>query len=283
MVEAVLYVLAVVALIIGSITDFKKREVPDWVSYGLIFAALGIRLLFSIFNKEFTTILNGVIGFVIFFAIASALYYLKQWGGGDAKTFMGIGAVLGIDLTNPLSSIIVILFVLLLIFIGAIYGIIYSALLAINNKSKFKKAFKENLKDFNILAKFSAVVLIIGILSLILVTIQQLALLIFGVSIIFFLGIYSFIFTKSVEDSCLFQKVKAKQLTEGDWVAETLKIKGKTIITEDNLGITKEQINKLKNYKKLILIKIGIPFIPVFLLAFIVFVLSKGWLLGIIG
>ena len=85
---------------------------------------------------------------------------------------------------------------------------------------------------------------------------------------------------KSVEDSCLFQKVKASQLTDGDWVAETIKIGSKTIIKETNLGITREQLRALKHYKKLILVKNGIPFIPVFLMAYIVLILVQNAALG---
>jgi hypothetical protein len=96
------------------------------------------------------------------------------------------------------------------------------------------------------------------------------------------MGMISFIFVKAVEESCLLQRINANKLTEGDWVMETIKINGKTIITEDNLGITKEQISKLKHYKKLILIKIGIPFIPAFLFAFIVFLALRNWLLYVI-
>ena len=44
---AITYLLSFIALFIGSITDLKTREVPDWVNYGLVISGLGLNLLFS--------------------------------------------------------------------------------------------------------------------------------------------------------------------------------------------------------------------------------------------
>lgn len=275
MIDIVLAVLVLVTLLVSSYTDLKKREVPDWISHSLIFAALGIRLLYSVFNKEFTTFVSGLLGFGVFFLVSYALYYAKQWGGGDAKLLMGMGAVLGLTMK-------LLVFVLLLIFVGALYGLGWSIFLAFKNKNKFKKSFVEHYYGFGYLAKTAIGFLIIGILGLFVIPDFAFAFFLFGIAAVFFIGIFSFLFTKSVEESCLYQRLKASQLTEGDWVAETIKIKGKTIITEDNLGITKEQIQKLKHYKKLILVKLGIPFVPTFLLAFLVLLLAQNWVLSLI-
>ena len=273
----ILYMLAFLALAIGSYTDFKKREVPDWISYSLIFSALGVRLLYSLFSKDSSFIVDGISGFIVLFAIANLLYYLRQWGGGDAKISMGIGAVLGLNIFDKISYFNLIWFFLLLIFLGAVYGIFFSFYLASKNKKKFTKTFKENITDFKYLEIFFV---LFFIFSLILYLMQQssLSFLLLGISLILAIGITSFIFVKSVEESCLIQKLKVKQLTEGDWVLETIRLNGKTIINKNNLGITKEQIMKLKNYKKLITVKAGIPFIPVFFLAFLAFVLAQNLL-----
>ncbi len=274
MLEVFLYVLTVLALSIGSYTDFKRREVPDWISYGLIFSALGIRLIYSIFSNDYRYLLFGVEGFVFLLIISNILYYLKQWGGGDAKILMGIGAVIGLDIFKSNSWIHLGFFFLLLIFLGALYGIAWSVYLAIKNKSRFIRSYRENTKDFNLLVKFTWIFLAIGLLSLFVYELR-LSVLIFGISFILFAGIYSFIFTKSVEESCMLQRVKAKQLTEGDWVMDTIKINGKTVISKDNLGITKEQIKRLSRYRSLILVKTGVPFIPAFLLAYITLIILK--------
>ena len=61
------YLLAFIALLIGSYTDIKTREVPDWVNLGLIGTGFGINLIFSIVYWKMNFILNSLIGFGIFF------------------------------------------------------------------------------------------------------------------------------------------------------------------------------------------------------------------------
>ncbi len=280
MINTMLVILALFALAVGSATDIKKREVPDWISYGLIFSALGVRLLYSLFTKQPTTVLNGVFGFVIFWVIANVLYRLKQWGGGDAKIFMGLGAVIGLGIFNVQSYTVLGIFVLLIIFTGAFYGIIYSGILALKNKQNFRKAYAENMKDFRYVVWFANVFLFGFLVFFVLNPENSFAFLLLGVSLIFFLGIHSFMLTKSVEKTCLLQKVKAYKLTEGDWVMETIRHNGKVIVKKDNLGITKAQIKALKTYKKPILIKLGIPFIPAFLIAYIILLLARDALLS---
>lgn len=275
MIDILLIILTILALTAGSFMDLKKREVPDWISYGLIFAALGFRLLYSIFNKDYFIFLTGLFGFGIFFALSNLFYYLKQWGGGDAKILMGMGAVLGFNQT-------LILFLLFLIFIGAIYGILFSIYLAIKNKYKFKIAFRKSIKEFKYLLIAASLFLLFGIYCLFSLNDPSLSFLLFGVSVIFFIGMISFTFVRAVEESCFMKRIHASKLTEGDWVVETIKIGNKVIINEKNLGITKAQINKLKNYKKPILVKTGIPFIPAFLLAYIALIIAKNKVLSLI-
>lgn len=266
MIDPVLILLAFAALVAGSLTDIKIREIPDWISYGLIAGALGMRLLYSVLNNEFISFLSssffiGLAGFIACFLFANLIYRLRQWGGGDAKLLMGMGALLGFTVNLGI-------FFLLLIGVGAVYGIGWSIYLAGKNTVKFKRSFKENMDEFRLVAYAAILFILVGVAYL-LSSASALGFLLFGISIIFGLGIISFIFTKAVEESCLLQNVKASQLTEGDWIAETIKLHGRTIITEKNLGVTKAQIKQLQRYKKPILIKVGIPFIPVFLLSFI--------------
>ena len=42
------YFIGFIVLLVGSYTDFKTREVPDWVNFGLIGIGFGINLLFTI-------------------------------------------------------------------------------------------------------------------------------------------------------------------------------------------------------------------------------------------
>ena len=82
-------------------------------------------------------------------------------------------------------------------------------------------------------------------------------------------------FVKAVENSSLYKYITPDKLTEGDWIAKDIKINGKYITGPKELGIEKKHINQLINFWKKgkikkILIKEGMPFIPSFLLAFII-------------
>ncbi|RLI48695.1 MAG: hypothetical protein DRP09_21205, partial [Candidatus Thorarchaeota archaeon] len=86
---------------------------------------------------------------------------------------------------------------------------------------------------------------------------------------------YVWIFIKAVEQSCMYKFVKPSQLTEGDWIAKDIVVGKKRIAGPKDLGIEKKQIHELiELYKQKkvnkVLIKQGIPFVPSFLIAFIV-------------
>jgi len=76
-----LHILALAALLAGSYTDIRVREIPDWISFSLIGAALGIRLLSSIITGAWSIFGEGVLGFLIYVVIALLMFYSKQWGG----------------------------------------------------------------------------------------------------------------------------------------------------------------------------------------------------------
>ena len=88
------------------------------------------------------------------------------------------------------------------------------------------------------------------------------------------LTFYLWLGVKAVENSCMLKYVSPEKLTEGDWIAKDIKIGGKYIAGPKDLGIEKKQIKKLmelykKRKVKKVLIKEGIPFVPSFLIAFI--------------
>lgn len=71
------------ACTIGSITDLKKREIPDWLTYSLML--LGIAL--NIAAQQYWGIVLGAAVFVLGLIANRFLRY----GGGDAKLLAGIG------------------------------------------------------------------------------------------------------------------------------------------------------------------------------------------------
>jgi len=70
--------------------------------------------------------------------------------------------------------------------------------------------------------------------------------------------------------------LKVNDLTEGDWVVEDVFHSKKKICGPNDLGLTLKQIELLKKYKvKKVIVKQGIPFVPSFFVAFIIFVFFK--------
>jgi prepilin signal peptidase PulO-like enzyme (type II secretory pathway) len=64
--------------------------------------------------------------------------------------------------------------------------------------------------------------------------------------------------------------VPVSKLTEGDWLYKNIRVKGK-LIRSSWEGLSKKEINFIKKNRKKVRVKYGIAFVPVFFIAFIVF------------
>lgn len=285
MIESILITAIILGLIVGTITDLKVREVPDWVNYSLIFLGLGIRLFYSINTFNFIYILEGLIGFGIFFALGMLMFYTGQWGGGDTKLLMGIGALMGFSLNfNEIPAIIS--FFINLLLVGAGYGLLWSLFLAIKHHKKFIASFKKTHKD-KMIKNTRIIILVTSVLILIPVFISQSILIkisFIALAIIPITTLYIWLFAKSVEQSCMFKKVAPDLLTEGDWIEDEIKVGRKKLYSKKDLGVSKQQIKVLKRYydkKKIrkITVKEGIPFVPSFFVAYILTITLNSWFL----
>lgn len=272
----IIYSIAFFGLLIASYTDLKTREVPDWLNYGLIGTGLGLNLLFTIIFWKWSFIVSSLVGFLIFFAIAWIMYYTGQWGGGDSKMLMGLGALIGIDLFSGKLPFLVNFFVNAL-FVGAAYGLLWSLFLAFKNKNKFVREFKKILTEKKLVEvkKWLLILFFILVLLIIFINKYPTKLLLMYIALILILTFYVWIFIKAVEKTCMLIYVNPAELTEGDWISKEIKVDGKYIAGPKDLGIEKKQINQLiKLYKqrkiKKVLMKIGIPFVPSFFVAFVI-------------
>ncbi len=262
----ILLITALVILIIGSVTDLKTREVPDWVNYGGIILGIGLRSFFSAQDFDWSFLAEGLIGLGLAFIVAQLMYRLGQWGGGDSKMIMALGALLGVKLS---INYITTTFAVNLLVVGAIYGIGWSIYLGIKNKKSVMKQIKKIWQK-------TACHRIAAYLGFILLTVLGFLLdhparlivlfLSFGILFLIFLCIYM----KGVENASFLKRISVKKLAEGDWIAKAVKLKNKIICGPKDLGVSKEQIRKLKQLKiPAVWIKEGIPFIPSFLLAYL--------------
>lgn len=269
--DYILVIAAFIWLVAAAVQDIKKREVANWLSFSLALVALAIRGFSAVINKDFMYFIYGVIGLVLFFAIANAFYYGRIFAGGDAKLLAAVGVIFIIkpsfvpiissntSLLLPLPFFLT--FIINILFVGSVYGIIYSLVLAFRNYKIFgkeiKKLEKKTKKLRFLFLGFSALFLIAFIL------LKQVNFLLLVILTLIFP--YLFIFIRAVESSCMIKMIKTSKLTEGDWLAERVKI-GRHIIIPKWEGLNNKEIALLKK-KKEVLIKEGLPFVPVFLLA----------------
>ena len=274
--SVITYTLSFLALFIGTITDLKTREVPDWLNYGLVISGIGLNLLFSVIYLNSYFIINSIVGLAIFFGIAYIMFYAGQWGGGDSKMIMGLGAIIGIDVSLIKSQFLFGFFINALL-IGAIYGLLWSIFLVFKNKQRFLKEFREILLEKNIVKtkKFMLLILVLLLILFFLIQVYYIKILILSIAFLILTSFYLWIFVKAIEKSAMHKLVEPTKLTEGDWIAKDVVVDGKYITGPKDLGISKNQIKKLiqlhkqKKVKK-ILIKEGIPFVPSFFIAFVV-------------
>jgi Flp pilus assembly protein protease CpaA len=275
MIDNIIYTVCLGGLIIASITDLKTREVPDWLNFSMIASGLGLNLLFSVLLTDYRYIINSIVGLLAFFIIALIMFYTGQWGGGDSKMIMGLGALIGIDL--GLKDFTLLSFLINSMIVGAVYGLVWTFVLAVRKRKQMIKELKKINKDKNIvrakkLIFLLVIVLLVGALLRRDPTIRFLLLSLLVLAVVTF---YLWIYIKAIEKSAMLKYVIPSKLTEGEWIAEDIVVNKKRICGPKDLGISKEQISKLVrlyNQKKVkkILIKEGIPFVPSFLIAFIV-------------
>lgn len=123
-------------LTVGAYTDIRWREVPDWLNFAGIAAGLGTRAIYSLATGQWSYILAGLAGLVAALVVAYAMFYLGQWGGGDSKMLLALGALLGIDWSMSSYGVAFVVNVLL---VGAAYGLIWSLALALIHRRTFAK------------------------------------------------------------------------------------------------------------------------------------------------
>lgn len=277
--------ISLAVLIAGSVTDLQRREVPDWINYGLLFFALTFSTITSIILKDYTIILSSLFGLGVFYALAALMFYTGQWGGGDSKMLLAMGAMIGLPIYWPIKQLIynyiqnppfMIVFGIMILIAGAAYGVIWTTALVFLNFKNFKKDFTVRMQE-PLAKKLRIACLIIIIILSVLAFLSDDFLVRMGlifIAIVLPTTLYLFIAIKSIETVCMIKKTSPLKLVEGDWISEDVIIEGKTIARKKDLGLEKKQIETIielfkKKKIKYVKVKEGIPFVPSFLIAFI--------------
>jgi Flp pilus assembly protein protease CpaA len=260
-----LLILALIWIIFASIQDLKKREVANWISFSLIIFALGFRFFYSFYSENFNFFYQGLIGLGIFFVIGHLFYYGRILAGGDTKLMIALGSILPFSESFLINIKIFVLFFFIFLFIGGFYGLTISIILSLNN---FKKSKKEFSKLFN---KNKKKIYLVMFLGLILMAFGFVENIFFILGILSFISPYFYTYARAVDESCMVKKVKTTRLTEGDWLYKNIRV-GKKLIRVDWEGLSKKDIKLIQRKYKTVLIRQGIPFVPVFFISFLVLI-----------
>ncbi|MDD5181737.1 MAG: A24 family peptidase [Candidatus Nanoarchaeia archaeon] len=260
--ELIVLGLAFVVLIVASINDLKTREVPDYVSYMLLGIAIILRLLWFVAEGNANIILWAPISFSVLFLFSYLMYRAGQWGGGDVKVMMGLSVLLSWFPWGTLPFFVD--FFLNSLIIGAFYGLISVCLIGILHWDKLRKQLLT--VDYVLLpAIVIAVILVFRFVPLLFAILISL--------IIVAVGLFRYF--RVIESNFLNKEIDVEQLTEGDWLLHDVKVGGKNVVKKRDVGLLTEDLKKLRQLKrqgklKKVSIKVGIPFVPAFLISLIV-------------
>jgi Flp pilus assembly protein protease CpaA len=277
-------IVAALGLLIASITDIKTREVPDLVSHGMIFAGIGIGAIYSAASQSWMPLAYAGTGFGLGFLVGVLMFYTGQWGGGDSKIVMGLGALLGASVWN-LGQFDFITFLLDSLLVGSVYGVGYSVLLALRAPKRFLARLRETASEKKIILYRRIIIVFAaaGLLAAFLVP-QDYRLVVFSFTAVVYLFFYLILAVRVVEKEFMIRETSPDVLTEGDWIAREVHVGKRYIAGPKDLGVSREQIALLKKLHKqrkisTVLLKEGIPFVPSFLIAFVLMLIFGNWLL----
>lgn len=276
MLDIILLTIVIVWLIAATTSDIKTKEIPNWINFSLVIIAFSIFSIKSMNQGNADPILKSIKYFLIFLVIGNLMYYTKQWGGGDSKLLIALGAAIPVYpefllnfFTPNLTNSLPLTFLINLVIVGSLYGLIYTLILVFKNTKKVSKKFRKILNSHKNLNKFLIASALIGTLFFISSTnllIKTISLLVLVSPVILS---YIFILTKATEQVAMYKEINSADLQEGDWIKDKIIINKKTIYSPRGMGVTKEQINIIKKHKKKVTIKDGIAFAPPFLIAVI--------------
>ena len=264
MLEIFILYFGLIVLLIASYFDFKSREIPDYLSYSFIFLMSIFRLLQAWILKDNQILITSITWFGIFFVIGYLLYRFRMWGGGDAKLLMGCGLYFS-SLPNLFGVVyfpnLPLTFLSNLLIGGSIYTILYSFFVI--DKKKLFSELKRGLvhKMFRMIITLSIILIILFVL----VNNNLVQALSLTLGIIMPISYILLLYAKIVEKEIMIKIIPLSKITEGDWLAEDIVVKGKYICGTKEPEITKKYIEKLKKLGvKKVQVKYGFPFVPSF-------------------
>jgi len=269
-----------IGLLIGSMTDIKTREVPDSLTFGLIATGFCLALLATIVYMDISYVIASLLGFILCFGFSCLMFYTGQWGGGDAKMLMAMGSLFGLPYSEVMSFFVsftpvpfLFVFLVLIFLVGGLYGSCWLCVLVIRNWHQVVSGYKQALRDPRNIRVHRCMLVLIAVFVMIVIfsDVFMLRVLAISLAVLFIIFYYGFLLIKVVEVIAFVKKIHLSQLTEGDWVAEDVLVKGVVLVSHKDHGVTRDQLHAMKQKNvKHVMVKYGIPFVPSFFIAFLI-------------
>ncbi|MBR9678789.1 MAG: prepilin peptidase [Nanoarchaeota archaeon] len=269
----VLLAICFVALVLASVHDLKTREVPDYLSYTFICVGILIQIYYVLKSFDLNYGLYVLLNFVGASSFGMLMYRAKQWGGADTK----LTIALSLFLMKPSNIWLFSNYFLNFLLVGAFYGVSGSLFLIIKKRKKFFEVSKKEFGTSKYYYFASLTILSIGIIFLFLQNFLSGFFIIVGI-----LGLLS-IFLKNA-DKLMIKSISINKLTEGDWVIDKIVINDKVLFDpKKEVDVKLKQITKMKSEGvRTVKIIEGMPFVPAFLIAFVITMFKSDFFLSVI-
>ena len=229
MLSAVTHIIMLGGLLVGTIADLRTREVPDWLNFSLIASGLGLGTLASVAETSWHPLIGSVAGLALGVLLGYVMFYAGQWGGGDAKLIMGLGALFGLPLFSPwgwTNLPLLVVFLINALLVGAAYGLAWAVGMVVTHWSEVKAAFKEHLHTRRVLVlrRVILAVVVAAVLAGVLMG-GLVGLVWFLLAAAVFFTFYLWVLVQVVEKTCMAGRKRVSRLTEGDWIDKEVRTK----------------------------------------------------------
>ena len=256
--------IAVAGSVLAGLWDLKTTEVPDQLPIGMVIVGIAYWILQGFLGDWYPFTVSIIIGTTLL-TVGLVMYKKGQWGGADAWILAAIGYMVPVY-----NGIFILPYLMNFMLVSIFYTIAYSVIIGLLNRSVLKyvaKDFRENLKF--ILGVPAGVIIAILVASTsvprIITLIPKLVPLIF---LLLVFWRYAFVIEKHV----FRKRIPVSKLRKGD------------VLEGGNwVGLTDQQIKKLRKQKHFVVVKDGMRFVPVFAIALVLTLLFGNLFFVILG
>lgn len=268
---------------IAAYYDLKTTEFSEMIPYGMIVVAVLAKLASAYLTGDYSLFFTSVANGILLLAIGLALYYLGQWGDGDAFLLGTLGFLFPIP-SAAFSPSFLLPLPASLVFntfaVGSVYTILFAAFVGFTNR-KVVRLFVDDVFS-NLLKIAAATVAFFALLVAAPLAIGwYLGLSVpaaFVVNSLWSLPFLVFLvlmwrYARIIDAKMFTKRIAVSGLKVGD-VVKTLKLWK---------GVTKEEVRQFKKKGGYVVVREGLRFAPVFFFAFVLTLVYGDVVLLLLG